>query len=633
MSLGASIQDVQNTFETALNSAGWQTLRRAVIPIAYPTSSLANYNNALQTSSGGGLAGGVYNVGSGIIGVQLSGNLTPTSMYITSGPDGSQAPNTFVLEYFSDGLGWTVLQTWTNEANWYSNEQRHYIITGAAAFTYWRLRIASPNSTILTLANWALEDNAGNRVANTNFIDIIPPAADELGPNLIGNSDAFEVLRLTFTGTNIYFTSLQYLKTSTPQVIALWEKTGGEVYGSLTLNGTTVNGATGLVGSTAKQNLRALYEAIRQDVDPSFTDWTWEYQTPSPQNADDGFDYIYGIKTVPSAFIPMSTNSNVYGGMVSGPCIVLSQPMPQPLNIFDASSTVLTIDLISGFVYYLSVCSRGIGLAIKTNTAFYGPIHACYANNAEMLTTIPNTGFGLKCNPIELLIGWDDVAANSGSGARTAHAWAVSNQTVRGIGNCNTNYPYEATCGTAFGFGRVRDKIHDYFFHSGYYQPGNVSLFGSGLFSGGSLVGNDYQIHRVNCVTETIGSGDTSITPIIPALNINDWYKFVGTATDEALLLVADTLVTSTATTILYPADIALTIASTTGFQSAGYIVIEGEIIQYTGLSGGNTFTGCTRGVYGTTATTHFIGDLVCQGMWFTKINGGALLCGYAKPV
>jgi hypothetical protein len=44
----------------------------------------------------------------------------------------------------------------------------------------------------------------------------------------------------------------------------------------------------------------------------------------------------------------------------------------------------------------------------------------------------------------------------------------------------------------------------------------------------------------------------------------------------------------------------------------AGAIIIDAEIITYTGIST-NTLTGCTRGTNGTTAATHDIGAITTQ--------------------
>jgi hypothetical protein len=53
-------------------------------------------------------------------------------------------------------------------------------------------------------------------------------------------------------------------------------------------------------------------------------------------------------------------------------------------------------------------------------------------------------------------------------------------------------------------------------------------------------------------------------------------------------------------------------VASTTGFATSGFIIIENEIIEYTGISG-NTFTGITRGVKSTTNVAHLAGVAVTE--------------------
>jgi len=55
-----------------------------------------------------------------------------------------------------------------------------------------------------------------------------------------------------------------------------------------------------------------------------------------------------------------------------------------------------------------------------------------------------------------------------------------------------------------------------------------------------------------------------------------------------------------------------ITVASTALFPSKGFIVVKREIISYTGTTA-TTFTGCTRGVGGTTAAAFLSGTLVEQ--------------------
>lgn len=56
----------------------------------------------------------------------------------------------------------------------------------------------------------------------------------------------------------------------------------------------------------------------------------------------------------------------------------------------------------------------------------------------------------------------------------------------------------------------------------------------------------------------------------------------------------------------------AIQVTSTTGFLSAGALLIGSELIQYTGKTA-TTFTGITRSAYGTSNASHSIGDYVSE--------------------
>ena len=68
-----------------------------------------------------------------------------------------------------------------------------------------------------------------------------------------------------------------------------------------------------------------------------------------------------------------------------------------------------------------------------------------------------------------------------------------------------------------------------------------------------------------------------------------------------------------------------ITVASTSAFPSKGYLVIKREIVSYTGKTS-TTFTGCTRGVGGTTAAAFLSGTLVEQVV--TAANHNDLAAG-----
>ena len=58
----------------------------------------------------------------------------------------------------------------------------------------------------------------------------------------------------------------------------------------------------------------------------------------------------------------------------------------------------------------------------------------------------------------------------------------------------------------------------------------------------------------------------------------------------------------------------AIQVTSTELFASAGHLLIGSELVAYTGKTS-TTFTGITRGVYGTTNTSHSIGDAVTEAL------------------
>gem|GEM_PF-6832148 len=281
---------------------------------------------------------------------------------------------------------------------------------------------------------------------------------------------------------------------------------------------------------------------------------------------------------------------------------------------------------MNGFVYYIQVNARGFAIATKTNTAYYGPIHACYGDNAKAVAAIPKSGCPINCTPIELVTGYDDASTSCSSLGVVTHGWQVARTACVGTGYGIINY-YPST---PFGRFQPRNKILDSIGAVGFTGQPSLTLYGSNLFSGSDSTGNDFQVHRVGVVGENVSASFYGKVAV-PCLDITDWYKFCGTATDEALMLVSDTVTYTSATGTNLAAATTINVASTSGFQSAGYIIIETEIIQYTGITS-TSFTGCTRAKYATTAADHFDGDAVSQGLWFTKINGGALFCGYTKP-
>lgn len=87
-----------------------------------------------------------------------------------------------------------------------------------------------------------------------------------------------------------------------------------------------------------------------------------------------------------------------------------------------------------------------------------------------------------------------------------------------------------------------------------------------------------------------------AIFPAAVATQAQLWTQVNGIATtlDGAI----DSLVTT------------LTVVDTTSFPSSGYVVVDTEIIKYTGKTG-TSFTGCTRGSDSSTAASHITTSVV----------------------
>ena len=68
-----------------------------------------------------------------------------------------------------------------------------------------------------------------------------------------------------------------------------------------------------------------------------------------------------------------------------------------------------------------------------------------------------------------------------------------------------------------------------------------------------------------------------------------------------------------------------VSVASTADFASAGFLLIENEVVQYTGKTA-TSFTGLTRGVKGTAATSHIAGVAVTEAAAVASGSSAAMI-------
>jgi hypothetical protein len=624
IALGSTNQNVLDQFRTSLTGYGWQCIRKSVYPVA-TLGTLGTVANAFD---------GVPENSSAIsnatlplwIGCQTANPFTPTVMYLQSYTDGTYFPYTFSLDYSDNGSTWTTLQTWTGEPNaikYY--EKRRYAVVGAAPHTYWRMNItARLNGTSTELSEWTLEDASGTQITNAGFIDVIPPITET-----IGNAWTREFLRISVSGTTIALRPLQELLQPMPM---LWAFSGvaGAVTCSITINGVTVS-FVGTTGNTVVQNARGLFEACKASTDANFLAYTWQWIN---------FEHHFvAYRTTPVLQASNAiTGSNITIYPKGGYC---GAPMPQgnSLQIYSG----LTMDLTNGFIYYLQVNTRSIALATKTNTGYYGPLHVCYGDNASAVSQLPASFIpGMPVTPIELIVGIDDIATNTGASARISHWWGSSSGGTNNPLNPNATY---TSCNMWNGtqlYVNISDmsssQCNFYSGESNTYGSvgtGRITLRSEGIFTGADS-GTGYRIHKLVCDPDTTwtycSSSSINGRGFAPVFNDLDWYRITGTLTDEQLVVIAGNDLVTTLTGDVLATDVTINVTSTTGFLSTGLIIIEDEAIQYTGITS-TSFTGCTRGKYATPAETHYTGSKVNVGVWMVKINTGMLFAGYTKPV
>lgn len=151
---------------------------------------------------------------------------------------------------------------------------------------------------------------------------------------------------------------------------------------------------------------------------------------------------------------------------------------------------------------------------------------------------------------------------------------------------------------------------------AGYVPTTRAVNSGTGLTGGGDLsVNRTLAIANTGVVAGTYGASNK-----IPVLAINAQGQ-VTTASEQTLSMAALNMTygqflqngqTTLTASISNNSTTPVQVASTSEFASAGYFIIENEIIQYTGKTA-TTFTGITRGVKGTTNVAHDPGVYITE--------------------
>lgn len=465
------------------------------------------------------------------------------------------------------------------------------------------------------------------------WTDVIPPSTE-----VIGTAKFREVVRIYFAATGITVGSyMACIADAIPQAIRLTAKTAGAVACAVTLGGATVTGAAGSSSSTANENLRALYYALRDSADATIQGWDYTYN---------GSDTLIATRKTIAAEVTCSGNANVNFYTHASP--VLAGARSAFATNDAAYGYAVAADLTSGFVYEMQVSTRTFRLATKCLSGSTGAVFAAYLDHADALAQVP----GANCTPIELIIGTEN-SGNDTVTTRATHSWGIPSAT-----GYTTPYPSELAITTAVdganSWAYSNPDWHPFSGRAdamaisdvGLLDPANTTYIltysaertagkcGSTLTSGHLDM---FKVAPVGLPPAVWTTTKPASTRFLPGGSLPDVFKWSGSEPNETsawcavpvgMADSAYTLQTAMDATSTYSS---LTLNTTAGLPTAGSVQAGMERIDYTGISG-NTITGPTRGAGGTAKERHFVGDPVLPGQWFLKVNTSALACGPLPP-
>ncbi len=533
--------------------------------------------------------------------------------------------------------------------------------------------IAGMQSTLkglFTTAGWQVhyEQVPGT----TGILDLLPPAAQAVGDAMFK-----EVTRLIFTATSIQVQSYPFCyATGKGQTRIVWSgsypnTSAGAVAHSLTINGVTVSGAVGSTSSTANDNHRSLFNALRASTDPTITDWNF-YYFQADANAAAPVDCIICVRKTVTAtqqtFAAGNCTTSLINtaGKYATPFIPVMTPgdLP-PVGFVSGASTptpfAIPVDLSSGWVYVLSVLDRTFYLASRTVNGRYGPIVSTYANHADALAAVPPSKFASIIENFTAIL--DGSVSGQASGSvwlRPAKMWGVSNQAYdepnaspsTGYSNAVMLHPFLAA---GFPYEPFDAAMNLY---SGFNYLIPATAYGMSGAQAATWAGKDIVvplgIRDGGWVPSGAGSGaDTASNlsavasaPYIgfpsvatasfftPAFDLPDLWHGLTTAPDETAHLVGLEDGSTTTTTDIDDSTTpsSLTFTDLSAWPAAdAYFVIHREPWHYTTRSG-NTVSGLTRALYGRPMVKSMAGDKVRPGQFFVKFNNAAIPAGIHPP-
>lgn len=422
--------------------------------------------------------------------------------------------------------------------------------------------------------------------------------------------------------------------------------------GTITSQGGTgqvasfVSGATGTAGSSASDNLYSLYCAMAASVDPNFTQWQ--------------ITYWPGIGGTDSILLEKKTWTSSYCNVIGNVNVNFTQHAEAvTANIVSAQSIAgalfgkyaVTIDRANGFYVYMGIFSRSFHIGIKTTSSFFGPMFCYWSPNADAITMTPTNDPRFIWPLCHIQEGFFGLV--TGTALAPAEIYNVRTTGIFVLGyvwnfsstsnvNFNLSNPFSSNPWNGSNTPGIMTMFPALAHFSN--QSETYAAYGLGLNTYSTNAGTVDVVNVASSPTPYTISNNSNfslwIQSTAPAAYFEDVFAATSTNTDGNEVTSISGSPTPSGITLQQNLDdttayTTILLNTTTGMAASGtnYLVLNQEVFQYTGTSGGNTLTGVTRAFNASPQRKHFIGDIAQQGVWFIKINGGYLYCGPAKPV
>jgi hypothetical protein len=295
----------------------------------------------------------------------------------------------------------------------------------------------------------------------------------------------------------------------------------------------------------------------------------------------------------------------------------------------------------------MSIFSRSFHIGIKTTSGYYGTMFCAWINNADALSVIP-TKPSFLINKIARIIegfyGISNGTASNPSGSanvKFTNSYGISgmwNYVSTNNVNMNVNLMANACGGTI-----IPSFIQSYTANGHYNNTSDtVTAYYSGFTPLGTWIGDIFNVGSYPAINTWSNSGLAAPSAYYlegsnPGFYLEDVYVASPWTPDASEVTIVAAMPNPSNITLQQALDAVtaystILLNTTTGLPASGFAVIDSEVFQYTGISGGNTLTGVTRGYNASPQRIHILGNQVFLGGWFVKINGGFLYMGTSRP-